>query len=343
MEKKSLYQYIKENIVNGQLPEKFSLSSDMPKNKIRFADGAADGIAIYHMGGAEVSEESMDLLQELMHDISDGRYDIAREKLKKFAEQNTPINAIDDFEKFIFDHTSWIDSNKLYDFAIECMMSSNIDIVKYGLEMAEVFSNPSEEMKEIVRTLGLCEEFTIFSIFHMQGWDNSNQELFALAQKVHGWGRIHIIKRLEPETEEIKKWLLKEGIVNTILFDYSALEVYNKAEVRTLLKMELTEEEINSIAVIISSLISEEPVAGISSIEDGNQMLLDFLNQVRHFEPSLTLCETVLSIQLAERSKEIDSICKEILYADKVKEAVINWVKEGKALKLAKNLNKERM
>ena len=101
--------------------------------------------------------------------------------------------------------------------------------------------------------------------------------------------------------------------------------------------MELTEEEINSIAVIISSLISEEPVAGISSIEDGNQMLLDFLNQVKHFEPSLTLCETVLSIQLAERSKEIDSICKEILYADKVKEAVINWVKEGKALKLAKN------
>lgn len=338
-ENESLYEIIRRSLVNGELPEEFSLSSDMPKTQLRFADGALDGIAIYHMGHADISKESIELLEELMHDVSDGKYDLGEQKLEEFASKNTAINAIDDFEGFIFDNTSWINPNNLHRFAEKCIMSTEKEIVKYGLEMIEVFSEPDENLKEIIRTLGLCDEFTIFAVFNMRQWSNSNDEIFAIAQKVHGWGRIHALERLEPADDQIKKWILREGIANNIVQDYSALVVFDKADIRTLLQSELTEDELNSIAVVISSLLNESPVPGISAVGDADKMLLDFLNQVMCHDCSLTLCEVVLQIVSDERFKEVKSVGEEILHSKETKEAITNWVTEGKAIELAQYLD----
>ena len=50
--KKSLLEAITDNIKGGVLPDTFSLPKEdnSDPNKIRFADGAMDGIGIYHMG-----------------------------------------------------------------------------------------------------------------------------------------------------------------------------------------------------------------------------------------------------------------------------------------------------
>ena len=48
-ENKSIYEYIRGNLVNGELPPDFSLPKEKQPDKVTFADGAQDGIAVYHM------------------------------------------------------------------------------------------------------------------------------------------------------------------------------------------------------------------------------------------------------------------------------------------------------
>ncbi|MDE7299615.1 MAG: hypothetical protein K2N94_12455, partial [Lachnospiraceae bacterium] len=212
------------------------------------------------------------------------------------------------------------------------------DIVKYGQEMIEVFSEPGGDLKEVIRTLGLSDEFTLFAVFHMREWEGGNDEIFSLARKVRGWGRIHAVEQLEPESEEIRKWLLKEGISNEVVPDYSALTVYQKANIRELLAGEATEDELYSIAAVIRALLSEEPVQGISAIEDADQMLLDFLRQAERCRPSLELCTAVYEIATAERSEKVSTAGGEFLHSPAVKEAVAGWVEQGEAVDLAKYL-----
>lgn len=336
---KSIYETIKENIVNGELPRNFSLPSDESENQVRFADGARDGIAVYHMGHAKMSDESMSKLNDLMHNVSDENFELGFANLSDFAKDNTALNSINEVEGFIFDNTDWIDPNNLHKFAEECLMSDDRDIVKYGMEMIEVFLEPDESIKEIIRTLGLSDEFTIFTIFNMQHWSNANDEIFRLAQKVHGWGRVHAVKYLEPIGEEIKAWLLKEGVKNDVMPDYSALEVFNKADVREILKEELTNDVFDSVVLIIDSLLSEGPVSGISAVEDADPMLLDFLEQVKQHKLNLDICETVYRIISDDSSDEINSLCRQILNSYETKEIVSDSLNEGKGINLAKYLN----
>lgn len=339
-EKESLYNYIKKNIVEGQLPKEFSLPKNTSENQIRFADGAQDGIAIYHMGNADVSEESIRLLNEWSKAVSDGNFELGYQKLEEFAKSNTPLNSIDEFERNIIDHASELNAENIHRFAVECIMESlNVDMVKYGLEALEVFSEPGEELKDIIRTLGLSDEFALFSIFNMLSWENANEEVFSLAKKVRGWGRVHAVARLEPETEAIRRWLLEEGINNEVIPAYSALEVYQKADVCDLLKSELTEKELCQIGSILCALLDEGPTVGISAVEDADVMITDFLKQVQRSKPVLSLCETVRELSEETGSEEVFALCKEILHSAAVREAVLCWVKEAEGLELAEYLN----
>lgn len=339
-EKESLYERIKNNLVDGELPLNFSLIPKKDKNQITFADGAQDGIALYHMGSAEMTEKSMQLLAELVHDISDGRHEAGKQKLIEFTKKNTSLNVIDDLQRYIIDHAGELDDGQLYQFASGCLKSSSVDMVKYGLEILEVFSTVGEEEKQIVRTLGLCDEFTLFAIFNMLCWEDANDEIFALAKKVHGWGRIHAVEKLEPKSDEIREWLLMEGINNQVVPDYSALEVYEKAGVRELLSGEITPEKLAAVAEVVGALLSEGPVEGISAVADADGMLLDLIGQAnRHSNAlSLSVCNTVYEIARAERSGEVTAAAQEFLHRKEVGEAVKKWVQEGKAVELAQSL-----
>ncbi len=338
---RSIYEIISENIVNGELPVHFHLPEKESDNKVRFASGAMDGIAFYHMGHADMSENSTSKLNELMHAVTDGNFELAEEKLSDFAKDNTPLNAIDDFEQFIYDNTDWIDPGNLGVFAEYCLMNADKNIVKYGMEMMELLAEPEERVKEIFRTLALSDEFTLFAVFNMRNWQNGNDEIFKAAQKVHGWGRVHAVERLEPENEVIISWLLKEGINNYILSDYSALEVYNKTDLHNMLKGELTADELDSAARIITNLFPEGPVPGISAVENADEMLLDFISQVKRHKLDLELCKTVYFIADYDFTDEITSLCKQILASDEAQKIIAEAVKEDGYDYLAEYLHQE--
>ena len=173
---------------DNHLPDGFRLPELENENLSKFADGAIDGIYIYHTAHQPVSKEAKDVLAKAMKAVGKG---------------------------------------------------------------------DRAEAKALFEDLGLSDEFTLFVIFIMQQWENANEEIFRLAKKTKGWGRIHAIERLIPDTPEIREWLLREGIRNKVLPAYSALNCWEGSEAENLLfAPEISQEDFAAISELISVFTS---------------------------------------------------------------------------------------
>ena len=311
----SLLEYIRQNLADGELPDSFSLPKEDEKTSM-FADGAMDGISIYHSMGQEIPAESMDLVIRALGAVSEGKDKQAVELMREFFQKHSPIRAIDEIEGYIYDHTDVLNAEKMHGFALACMQSSETNLVKLGLMLIEVFSEPEESVKEMIRTLGLSDEFTIFAVFNMMHWQNANDEIFRLAAHVHGWGRIHAVERLEADTEEIREWLLAEGVQNRIVPAYSAYTVFSKADVEDMLNGEISDRQFAGIAEIITALFDEGSVSGISVVEDAGGVLAKFLSQAKRHKLTLSIADTILEIWEKDQFAVLHPICEEILKND---------------------------
>ena len=76
----SIYELIKNSIQNnGELPEDFKLPPKDP-NGVPWADGAMDGVYIYHTVG---NEEDIEPLKNIVFQISEGKFEEAETNLDK--------------------------------------------------------------------------------------------------------------------------------------------------------------------------------------------------------------------------------------------------------------------
>ncbi len=345
--RQSLYEYIEAHLEEGVLPSDFSLPQEKTENGLRFADGAMDGMAMYHMMGQKPDEEKMKQMAELISLISAGENEKADAALLEFAKKNRAISIIDDFEDYIRKNRASLNPGNIYRYGVrQIFESADKECVKYGLEILELFTLKNEQVKDAIRTLGLSDEFTLFVVFIMLQWENANEEIFALARKVTGWGKIHAIEKLKPETEEIKEWLLLEGIRNHIMPEYSALTCFEKAGVIERLDEELSKEAFRSIGMILSAMLSEGPVPGISAVEHKEEVLVKYLRRAKEKKLGLADYEIILQIYHYgnEKEKKLESVCNlcEALFnTEDCKEAVKEALHEGKGIELAMQLKIE--
>ena len=274
-----------------------------------------------------------------------GDYTRANELFHDWTKEHRTVAYIDDLQKYVLDHAKQLNPQNVYRVALSMVLhSDHIECVKVGLALLELFGEPEEQLKEIIRRLGLYDEFTVFSVWNMQKWKNGNPEIFSLAQKTYSWGRIHAVERLEPETDEIRHWLLTEGTVNDVVNAYSSLTCWQKSGAEEILFGHPTQEEFTGIFTLIEGLLDEGPVPGISKLENAEGTLLRFLALVPAYSPDIDEYETVLSVRewaddegvnLSSVSKASDSI----LHFPACMAVIENAVKEGCGLRLADKLN----
>ena len=225
-EKQSLYEYIRSAIEpslrSGDLPD-ISLPPD-PNSPIPFADGAMDGIAVYHMATSEIDDETRALMAKAVQTAASGDFEAAEQLFIELGKSATAITVIDELQDYIIENRDSIPAGNLFNFAVRMATGSdNRECVKFALSILELLNiEDNEEIKSVVTVLGVCNEFTLFAVFVMLRWSDGNDSIAYLAKLTRGWGRIHAIERLEANTEEIRKWNLHEGVHNTVMPAYSA-------------------------------------------------------------------------------------------------------------------------
>lgn len=344
---KSLYELIKENIsLYGVMNKDFCLPPEKEEDGLSFADGAADGILYYHMAPAsdDMEEAGKELMAKAVRACSEDNYEDADVLLSAFGKEHPAVRTIDLFQKYIIEHRDELDAGNLVH-AAQCVIchSRSREAIKYGITILELFHNVQEKIKDILRTVGLSDEFTLFVIWAMRGWENGNDEIFHLAQNVHGWGKVHAVEAISPETQEIRDWLLLNGLYNGVLYDYTALPVWEKAEVGNRLKHKLTDEEFKATADIIGALLSEGPVSGISAVEDAAGHLLQFLKQTRRHELTIENYELMRDLRSWAGAEEANypmlaEYASKMLRSHRCKKTVAAAVKQGNGLELAREL-----
>lgn len=348
----SLYEYISEKARpflrdGGEMD--FAISDDFKGNDssgVPFADGAYDGIAVYHMGTQGLSDETRELMINALKIASTGDKEAADAAFTELGKAERAIHVIDPLQDYIIEHKNEIPAKALYEFAVYAITRScDIESVKFGLSILELLViDENEELKDVISMLGFSEEFALFAIFVMLRWSDGNDRIFRLARKTHGWGRIHAVRELEADDNTKRKWLLRNGVHNTVMPGYSALTCWNKSGASELLFGDepLSDEDARGLRDIIDALIDEGPCDGISAIENSNDMLLKFLEEMRFGD--ITDFETVRNILAyndesnEHSSNRINEKCRELLGSEKCREAALQAVKEGKSIDLALSL-----
>ncbi len=281
----SLHEIIAAAVADGRLPDGFSVpKQDAGETAMRFVDGGMDGIRIYHMApGGGPSDEQRALIAAAMEHVSAGRFSEAIAALGDTGLE--PLEIYEPLYEYLNDHAMEMDGGNLFRFAFTlATRAPDYRLVKIGLALMGGF-DPEEQFKAPVRTLALSDELTYFAMLAMRPWEDSNGEMFRLARHVFGWGRVHLVEALEPETEEIRRWLLREGVHNGVMPQYSAWACWVKGDAPAALKGPLTREDFAGIRDIVDALLNEGPVAGISAVEDADAHLRAFLDRAGEFEP----------------------------------------------------------
>ena len=328
MNKKPIFEIIADRLRQTEfkdddiitLGKDFSLPND--EEGLKYIDGAKDGICVYHMGAAEITQKDIEEINTVITLANTGDYDQADSVLEKLCERIRVVNFIDELQDCILARKDEIE-DKFYIYSLHLMtQSANIECVKAGMMIQELFGQ-SEEVKGMVRTLGLSDEFTLYSVFIMRNWENGNTEIMNIAKSVSGWGKVHAVHYIEPETEEIKYWLLTGAVSNDVMPAYSGWDCYKKADVEAILKKDgLTYEELEGVLSIVDAMLDEGPVLGISNIENPKEILLAVLNHsIKHLPLSSKNCEVISDISDWQKENLVDENCEIDLLVNQILEA----------------------
>jgi hypothetical protein len=277
----SIYQFLKKQldehgkIDNENLPDEEELFKD---KRIRFASGALDNI---FGGGGSDSDFNQnkvvhDLIKLIRRQIKYQHNKTRRATYLKVMDDHT-LQYIDPFLDSLHVQVG-IDLAKLQEEAEWFIKNSaHRGAIKFGIALLGILN--CEADKELLLTIGRHEEFTLYAaVALMNGTENPNDNLFALAKSVHGWGKINVVERLEPSTPEIKYWLLTEGCENRIMNEYLAYTCAVKGGLHNVLQ----ENEIDypiyrGACTIIDALIYGGPAEDIDDYEHSSSVVSRYL------------------------------------------------------------------
>ena len=337
----SIYELIKNSIqANGELPEDFKLPPKDP-NGVPWADGALDGVYIYHL---VENEEDIEPLKNIVFQISEGKFEEAQNNLENL--DFFMISRRDPLLNWIIQEQKQINIDNLCEFAISQLSTSkNIEVIKFCLCVLEIIKLETEkDTIEKVKILALSDEFTLYCLNILKNLKNSNEEIFEIAKKVKGWGRIYSIKYLKVTNDEIKEWILEEGCHNYIIPAYTAYTCAKKINLVEILNEDkISNKKFNDISYLMNALLDEEAITGISNLED-RELLIE-----RYLEKAKTLASTeedyyaVITLkEYIKNNKEINNelikICDEILNSENTRNNVKELLKEGYGYNIAKYL-----
>ena len=341
----SIYKQIYDAIEHESLPDDFELPEEgSTYGGMKWAPGAMDGVYMYHMAPAELTDADTADMEAAVEEASSGDREAAERLFHKFTEEHRAISAIDALQRYIAENREDLDTANLYHTAVWILKESeHIECVKLAMAILEIYRDIQEEIRDVIYQLGLYDEFTLPAVWNMTRWKEGNQDVFDTARHTHGWGRIHAVNSLKPETDEIRTWLLTEGVKNNVSPSYSALTCWNNGEAESRLSVGCTETEYKGILRIMDAMLDEGPVIGISALEKPESVLLTLLEKAEEFPLEGEDYRIIFNIRtycteaeppLKKAAQKADTI----LHSPACHQAVTEAVENGNCLSLAEEL-----
>ena len=323
----SIFELIKTSIqTNGELPKDFKLPPKDP-NGIPWADGAMDGVFIYH---TVRKEEDIEALKSIVFQISEGKFEEAQTNLDKL--DFLMVSRRSSLLNWIVQEEEKINLNNLYEFAtLQLTTSKNIELIKFCLSVLTIVNiETDKDTIEKVKILALSDEFTlycldilVYCLDILVQLEDSNEEIFEIAKKVKGWGRIYSIEYLQATNNKIKEWILEEGCHNNVLPAYTAYTCAEKINLIEILNQDkISNKKFNDISYLMNALLDETAITGISALEDRELLIERYLEKAKTLSSTEEDYEVVRLIkEYVENNEEINNkfikICDEILKSNK--------------------------
>ena len=332
---------------NGELPPSFSVQSHQDE-EIAWADGAWDGVCCYHnrLETPDLAPMTLVLQRASSHVFAHAKMALP----EVFPDADHSMLAyIDAAQNWILDHSEELDAKNLYLFARHLLFyAREAEEVKLALSLLELISvSNDEEVKQAIRELAASDEFTLFALFAVHNWENKNEEVLRKEKKAHGWGRIHAVAGLEPTTDEIRDWLLREGVENDVMPEYSALTVAEKIDLLNVVQaVDRNSEDFAAAGKILAALIESDggPVLGIEAYGQEEALVRTYIDKARLAMPNEEIYRVLRAIQLhyaEEEDEEFQTMAKEadaVLSSDSCLNYMRHKAEQGENLRLASQL-----
>lgn len=345
----SIYKYISKNIQNnGKLKDSFNLDmyNKVSNVELKFAPGTLDGIDCYHFK-VEADNELFNYMLEKFKVVNNENIeDVGNEIVEYFnSSEKRVLSTIDRIIDWIMESNE-INFDSVFRLALYLAFeSTSIEAIKIAIGIIGLIDlSDEDELVEILIKFALCDEFTLYVMIALGGLENLNDIRFMLIKKVNGWGKIHILSKIQVTNDVIKEWLIINGCKNTINFGYTAWEIYEKINLMEVLNREkLTKEEFSGITDIMEGLFAEGPINKIPS--NYNEIMKNYIKQFRKFIYELDFYRVpiLLSIFLFTQEDECEEdieIAKDLIDLMNSNE-IINTLKESidDDIKLPKVIN----
>jgi hypothetical protein len=307
----SIYSHLAENIgEDGKLKESALGLPDEERRyadeEIRWAPGALDGAFGHHAGGSDPGEEVKNIV-ELLKQIARNDSLPAKVALYETLCEDNLLSFIDGLieeliaakvpvEPHLHRHLRWLSFE-----------AADRGPVKFGVSLLGLIGDRRDIGK--LYTLGLHDEFTLYvAVAIGNSMEDPEATLWKLARALDGWGRIQVVERLtDTENPELKRWLVREGYKNSIMYEYLAYYCAVAGDLlHELQQSEVDDELLDASSDLIHALLMGGPAPDIGSYEDGAEVVALYLEHMQGRANSLKHFLTLVAIRDFLEEEETD-------------------------------------
>lgn len=255
------------------------LPDDTDTNDIRWAPGALDGAFGHHgqVGSAEeTAYEILAHLKDATRRPSDANLAALYGAL---TGETNALSLVDPLiEAIVTDDT--LPPDRLHALALWLAQNApDREPVKIALALLGMI--PGAEDTDTLLTLASHDEFTLYGVVALLNQEAAERTLFELAQRVSGWGRIQVVERLaDTKDREIKRWMLREGYKNEVMYEYLAYTCAMTGELhRALAQDDVDEALLDGAGDLIDALLNGPgPAQGMDDYEHGEAVVGRYLD-----------------------------------------------------------------
>ena len=251
----------------------------------------------------EKNRLSNELMGILLKEINDEEN---LSEINGYITLNPIINYYENFTKLFKD---LLEVNKGMNLKMNKIISKMIidndcsEEVKLGLILAPICK--IENIEDILEVFSIHNDYIFYVIKAYEYMGGFNNNIFEMAKKSKGYGKVFCVMNLRPTTNEIRKWMIEEGSDNSV--GVPELLSYNMLSLDLLGYLENNEfsgEEIEVLAKSFSMLLSDY---GIDEISDGKKVCNKLLEIIDKVDGGIYSLYVIISILYSIEATVIDN------------------------------------